>query len=129
MSKRRAEAVARALERARKKMNDSGSHWIKRAMRQRRKNGMCYCALGGIYAATRPGPTRDAAVVALAREVSPRDVEAAEKNATYTILRLPNAAEIARRCERVITTWNDDPHRTWKQVEAALRRAAKKAAA
>lgn len=120
MSERRAEAVARALERAREMMNDSGSHWIKGAMRSRMEQGMCYCALGGIYAATRPGPTRDAAVIALAREIDPAAVRRAE---------LATPDDVARRCERIITTWNDLRHRTWKQVEAALRRAAEKAAA
>lgn len=51
MTKKMLLQIADSLEKARDKMNDSGAHWLKGALRSRNDDGeMKYCSIGAINA-------------------------------------------------------------------------------
>jgi hypothetical protein len=92
--------VAAVLEEARAKMHTSGKHWIQGRFRKRINGENCYCAMGAVYAVTKSRALRNQAFQALL------------------------SLGIKGRRYDSVWLWNDSPRRTWKQVDAAFRRAA-----
>jgi len=106
-------------------MNNKGRHWIKGQLRGEKKGEQAYCSLGGIYAVTKPGPIRDASIIALADIIDPERMRQVRLQIAMQKASSPYVVSLVRQAEYIITDYNDARARRWSNVSGTFRRAAK----
>jgi hypothetical protein len=105
------EIVADALKRARDLMNDYGAHWIKGHWEQTLENGeRGFCSVGALRDVT---GSRENSVLLAALQALLASEQVRTDSPDLSAVATGSVNAIAD----VIVAWNDDPNRTWPEVD------------